>query len=191
MVFSNHPDFEDDIKDIVRRKARQLKGKYGFTSSDVEDLEQDFFREVLDRIQNHDSNKAKLRTFVSRIVDHKIANVIRYRKQQKRDYRREACSINDTVSDDCGATIARHETLSKDRRRPHLDGNTNQQDLSIDLSDAIESLQDELRELLELLRIGTTSNAARELGVPRSTLYDKRLAKLRDVLAEKNLDEYL
>ncbi len=191
MVYSNRPDLEDDIRNIIRRKARQLVGQYGFTGSDAEDLEQELLVDLTNRIHKYNSNKATLKTFVSRIVDHKIANIVRHRKQQKRDYRRNECSIDDRVSDEEGEAVLRGQTLSHDGRRPHIQGNANQQDLSIDLSDAIESLSAESRELFDLLLTCSISEAARELGIRRSTLYNKRLPKLRTALAEKNLDEYI
>jgi RNA polymerase sigma-70 factor (ECF subfamily) len=51
-------------------------------------------------------------------------------------------------------------------------------------------LPDELRDLCERLRDDTMAEIAREMGVPRTTLYD-RLSKLRDAFREAGLEDYL
>jgi RNA polymerase sigma-70 factor (ECF subfamily) len=60
----------------------------------------------------------------------------------------------------------------------------------MDLDRAIASLPDELRDLCERLRYDTMAEIAREMGVPRTTLYD-RLSKLRDAFREAGLEDYL
>ena len=63
-------------------------------------------------------------------------------------------------------------------------------EIRMDLDRAIASLPDELRDLCERLRDDTMAEIAREMGVPRTTLYD-RLSKLRDAFREAGLEDYL
>ena len=60
----------------------------------------------------------------------------------------------------------------------------------MDLGQAIASLPEELRDLCLRLHDSTMAEVAREMGIPRTTLYD-RLSKLRDAFREAGLTDYL
>jgi RNA polymerase sigma-70 factor (ECF subfamily) len=60
----------------------------------------------------------------------------------------------------------------------------------MDLGQAIASLPEELRDLCLRLHDSTMAEVAREMGIPRTTLYD-RLSKLRDAFREAGLEDYL
>ena len=182
--------------DLIRHKAHQLVGKAGFTRDDVEDIQQDLIVDLLERLPNFDPNKAAYNTFVARIVKRKVCKLIRHRMQGMRDYRREDYSINTTIKIDDETKIECSQTISRDeqdfRTGKHLRPADERTDLRLDISLVVSGLPPELRELAGLL-LTTTSIAevARKLGIPRSTLYDKEILRLRNILKDKGLDGYL
>jgi len=62
-------------------------------------------------------------------------------------------------------------------------------DLAIDVREAIATLPDDMRELVDLLMVYSPSDLARELGVPRTTIHD-RIRKLRWHLRKTALPKY-
>jgi RNA polymerase sigma-70 factor (ECF subfamily) len=86
-------------RDVIRHKARQLIGKYGFTRDDYDDLQQEMMLDLLRRLGKYDPSRAGLSTFVARIVDRKVSTLIRHQRQEKRDYRRQVCSLDAQVEE--------------------------------------------------------------------------------------------
>ena len=182
-------------RDVIRHKARQLIGKYGFTRDDYDDLQQEMMLDLLRRLGKYDPSRAGLSTFVARIVDRKVSTLIRHQRQEKRDYRRPVCSLDAQVEDQDGQARGLDEVLSQDafddevarHDRPRAE----RLDLRLDLSLVLDELPDDLRQLALRLQTRTVAEIARELGVPRSTLYEKGIARLRKIFEDKGLREYL
>lgn len=179
---------------IIRYKARQLIGKYGFNQDDYEDLRQEMTLDILQRLPKFDATKAGMNTFVSRIIDHKISTIIRHRTQGKRDYRR-ACSLDEPIEDENGASVTRGEMLSQDDHDLHAGKHTRPESARTEIraviSLTISELPPELRYLAELLLARSITQAAEELGVPRSTLYETGIAQLRKTFEDRGLRKYL
>lgn len=181
--------------DVIRHKARQLIGKYGYRRHDCEELMQEIIQDLLVRFPRFDPNKASKNTFIARLVDRKVANLIRYRSQDKRDYRCEAWSLDEPIDDLDGAATRRGDTLSQDehdlRTGKHCRTVSERIDMRLDVSFVLSELPPDLKELAERLRHQSVSEVARDLGVPRSTLYDTGIARLRKAFEDKGLREYL
>jgi len=186
---------EGYARDVIRHKAWQLIGKYGFTLDDYDDLQQDMMLDLVRRLGKYDPGKAALSTFVARIVDRKLSNLIRHQRQKKRDYRQQVCSLDAQVEDRDGQPRGLDEILSQDtyddevgrHDRPYAE----RRDLTLDLTLVLDELPEDLRQLARRLRTRTVAEIARELGVPRSTLYEKGIARLRKIFEDKGLREYL
>jgi RNA polymerase sigma-70 factor (ECF subfamily) len=182
-------------KEVIRHKAKQLIGKYGFTRDDYEDLQQEMTLDLLRRLGKYDPEKSALTTFVAQVVDRRISTLIRHRKQEKRDYRRQACSLNAPVENGPGEALGMDEILSQDdfdrQVGRHADRRSDRLDLSLDFSRAMAELPDDLRQLAVRLQTQTMAEIARELGVPRTRLYDKGITRLRKLFEDKGLREYL
>ncbi len=182
-------------RDVIRYKARQLIGKYGFTRDDYDDLQQEMMLDLLRRLGKYDPSKAGLSTFVARIVDRKVSTLIRHQRQEKRDYRRQVCSLDAQVEDQDAQSRGLDEVLSQDayddevarHDRPEAE----RLDLRLDLSLVLDELPEDLRQLALRLQFRTVAEIARELGVPRSTLYEKGIARLRKIFEDSGLREYL
>jgi len=186
---------EGYARDVIRHKAWQLIGKYGFTLDDYDDLQQDMMLDLVRRLGKYDPGKAALSTFVARIVDRKLSNLIRHQRQKKRDYRQQVCSLDAQVEDRDGQPRGLDEILSQDTYDDevarHDQPATARQDLKLDLALVLDELPEDLRQLAGHLQTRTVAEIARELGVPRSTLYEKGIARLRKIFEDRGLREYL
>ena len=69
------------IVSTAHRKARSLiKKYYYFSESDFDDLMQEFAIVVLKKLDKYDSSKSSIKTFISRIINNKAADLIEYKK---------------------------------------------------------------------------------------------------------------
>jgi RNA polymerase sigma-70 factor, ECF subfamily len=192
---SKHDGLSEYARNLIRRKARQLIGKYGFNRDDCEDLMQELTLDLLIRLSKFDASKACLDTFVSRIVDRRVANVIRYQRQVKRDFHRRAPSLDEPIRDDEGRAISRGERISQDeydlRMGKYTSNEAEREEMRMEVGAAISGLPWDLQLLANLLRTHSMTEAARKLGVHRDTLYSARLPRLRQIFEDKGLREYL
>jgi RNA polymerase sigma-70 factor (ECF subfamily) len=62
--------------------------------------------------------------------------------------------------------------------------------MRMDIERVLNALPDDLRDLCERLRESNMAEIAREMGIPRTTLYDK-LTKIRETFRKARLDDYL
>jgi RNA polymerase sigma-70 factor (ECF subfamily) len=178
--------------DLIRYKARQLIGKAGFTEDDRPDLEQELMIDLLQRMRHFNPAKAKKTTFMARIVEHHILTILEARYAQCRDWRLCKISLNIPVYNDENAA----ELIDLLDSEGSLKGATHEprdilaHDIRMDIDRVIATLPKELRDLCERLQVNTMAEIARDLGIPRTTLYD-RLSKLREVFREAGLGDYL
>ena len=176
----------DYAETLIHHKARQLVGEAGYTEDDVEELEQEMRLDLLKRLPKFNPKIATYNTFVSRLVERKICNLIRHRTRKVRDYRREEGSLDDTVETDSNSVekAKRIETISQDeydfRSGRYCRSAAERLDLQLDVSLVLSKLPPKLQKLAELLKTMSITEAARELGIPRSTLYSSGLARLRE-----------
>jgi RNA polymerase sigma-70 factor (ECF subfamily) len=181
MVSQNSYDGIDKYAaDLIRHKARQLVGKAGFTEDDRPDLEQELMIDLLQRMRHFNPAKAKKTTFMARIVERHISTILEARFAQCRDWRLCQTSLNEPLDNGEGDTTERIDFLDSE-------GSLGS---GMDLDRAIASLPEELRDLCVRLHDSTMAEIAREMGIPRTTLYD-RLSKLRDAFSEAGLTDYL
>jgi RNA polymerase sigma factor (sigma-70 family) len=192
---SEQLDLDEHAKWLIRRKTRQIIGTCGFTQADYADLEQDLTLDLLVRLSKFDPSKAGLKTFVARVVDHKIANLTRHRRQQRRDYCREVCSLDDPIEDAEGGSITRGESVSKDehdlRWGKHSRSEIDRIEMRLDISLAVSELPADLKLIAQHLMTSSITETARKLGVPRGTLYQTGIARLRKFFHDRGLAEYL
>jgi RNA polymerase sigma-70 factor, ECF subfamily len=172
---------------LVHHKAWQLVRTCGFTASDVQDIAQDLALDLLERLKTFDPGRANRHTFAAMVVKHRIAAIIERRSAAKRDRRREACSLNDSVSDYNGKTVQRHETLNCDLSGR---GSGKPSDLTVDIHAAIAGLPLQLQALCVHLQTKTIAQVARELGIPRMTLYGD-IKRLKAAFEQAGLGDYL
>jgi len=175
-------------------KARQLIGRNGFTESDFRDLRQELLADVLARLPKFDGTRAGVKTFVSRLIDNRIATILKHRRAACRDPGRVESSLDDWVRDEDKKWARRSETITEDEARAAAGRlgrpREEQTDLAIDTQVVIDSLPDDLRDLCIRLKTQTVVDISRETGVPRARLYE-RIAALRARFREADMDRYL
>jgi RNA polymerase sigma-70 factor (ECF subfamily) len=194
------PEFQGDQQEtidrfthgIIRRKIMQLVGRVGLTEDDSEDLEQDFILRVLQSLWSFDPSRGHRNKFITTVVERYVANILRNRQAGKRDYRRVDSSIaSEPIDDepiDWEQTIEEYERDARyaRRRRRQLEID----ELANDIADVISKLPPDLREFAERLKFKSISEIARDLKVPRTTLYGK-LRRLRIRFEKASLNDYL
>lgn len=182
----------EKAKSLIRYKAISLIGKYGFTRDDAPDIEQELYLDLLERFPNFDPEKSSYGTFVYNLVNNKVATLIQYRTQQKRDYRKCNVSLEDDAGEINGETLEVSDTIDSDEcdirlGRKHLP-TTDKTDLVIDLAQAIESLPDDLKHIAHLLGEKSINEIADSLSITRFSV-SRRIKKIRQHLEQKGISE--
>jgi len=174
---------------LVRSKAKQLVGRYGFTASDRDGIEQELMRDLYQHLPRFNPKRANRRTFINRIVDHAVVTLIRRQQAAMRDHRRNGGSLNEDVKAPDGRVTKRADTLNAEMNRAgrsDLDSHL----LVLDVHAVVAVLPEDLRDLAARLQTQSMAQAAREMGVARSVVYE-RVAELRRILERAGLRGYL
>jgi RNA polymerase sigma-70 factor, ECF subfamily len=192
-----HDDFSEKIdrftRGIIRRKISQLIGRAGFTEQDRKDLEQEIIQRLLQSLPSFDPNQAHRNVFVTTVVERYVANILRNKQADKRDHRRisslhTAADIGEDEPVELAETISQRELDARlgceSRSDQHL------ADLAQDVAEVMAKLPEELRTLAERLKTGTVSDVARDMGIPRTTLYES-IRQLRKRFEDADLKDYL
>ena len=166
------------ITTLIQVTVQKTMGRYRLTESDRDDLEQQIALEILRRRSQFDpGKKVQVKTFLARLVEHAIADIIAARKAGCRDYRREDATLDEWVKDDAGNWTRCCDTVTEDdagRRvgRPCI-SRGDHHDLAIDLADAASSLSPRLREIFEHYAVlGSAREVAKATGLHHSSVCD-------------------
>jgi RNA polymerase sigma-70 factor (ECF subfamily) len=180
---------------LVKRKARQIVGKTGYTLDDVDDIQQELVLDLLEQLPHYDPDLASYNTFVVRVVDRKVCKMLRHRRMEKRDYRRETGSVYDQMYTGGDQAMQRIEAITEKEHDRRLGISRMPQEershLEIDVRMLLEDLPPDLRRAAELLKTMSVNQAADEIGIPRSTFYLNYLEPLRDIFQSEAMDGYL
>ena len=176
---------EEYAAKLIKHKARQLVRAPGFTISDREDIQQDLIVALLENLPKYDSSQASRETFITKIIDSAVCNLLRHRRSISREAETNALSLNVYITDEEGQTTERVETISAEDHDRFLGrhGRPTPDDVhvQVDLEQAVAKLTPKLRRLYELLRTETVAGAARKLNLPRTTVWDS-VIELRNAL---------
>lgn len=164
---------------IIRRKVRLLVSRAGFTKQDRQDLEQELVLRLLQSLDLFDPEQAHPNVFITTVIERAVAMILRERRAKKRD---------------SGVVRSFDQAKAKDgsTAEPADPRGDNQEryDLASDLAEVLAQLPDDLRALAERLKGQSVSQAARELGVPRTTL-QRQVERLRKTFEDAGLRIYL
>ena len=180
---------------LIQFKAQQLIGRYGFTRSDREDIEQELRTDLVGRLRQFDSKRSQRNTFIARLVEHKVASIIEHRKAGMRDFAREERSLDTWVNVDDGGweqfgdMLTEEEALKRQGRARR--SKEELRDLILDVRSVVDELADDDRALcLLLFDVGSVSEASRTSGIPRSTIYEAR-DRIQRRFERAGLQDYL
>ena len=177
---------------LIRRKARQLACRSGFTRSDRADIEQDLAQKLVLQMEAFDPAAAHWYAFVTTVVERQTATLVRDRRAAKRD-RRRVTTLHVLIDGDDGPvefaqTIASDEHLNRTGRWRRSDAE--RAELALDLDGVLTALPAKLRDLAVRLREQTVSRAARAMNVPRTTLV-RQVERLRQCCEDAGLRIHL
>jgi RNA polymerase sigma-70 factor (ECF subfamily) len=180
---------------FIRQMARKLVGKFGFTESDRDDLEQELVAELVARFPKFNPSRGKRTTFTSSVLKNKVANLLRDRRALCRNRGRSPESLNAESRLSDGRTVETAQLIDDSARLAHT-GRLPQNPeelarLRFDLQQVIPHLPEKLRDLCQLLLEGlSVTEAARTLGVSRATVV-KRQRQILNRFRDHGLDGYL
>jgi RNA polymerase sigma factor (sigma-70 family) len=162
------------VRRLTRRKAAGLSRGDGFTRSDCDDFEQEFWISLWRARHRFDPARGNRAAWASVILERTAGKLLRARKAKKRD--RAVRSLN-VFGDRCAALAV-------------LDRRFRDFDLHSDLETLLAEMPDEQQSLATALRGASLAEAARAAGKPRIRL--RRLAeRMRAAFLEAELEDYL
>jgi RNA polymerase sigma-70 factor (ECF subfamily) len=192
---SSSTPLPQEITDLITSKAQRLVGRYRFTKSDREEIEQQIAVEVVRRRAMVDLVRARQMGFLITLVQHAVADIIAARRASNRDYHREDAPLDEWVEADTGQMVRRADMITEDdagRRtgRPDM-SRGDHYDLAIDLADAASRLSPRLREIFEHYAVlGSAREVAKATGLHHSSVCDA-LKQIKQHFKTAGLEVYL
>jgi RNA polymerase sigma-70 factor (ECF subfamily) len=179
---------------LIRRKARELITRFGFSPADREDIEQDLRLLLIRRFDKFDPSVAHYNVFVTTVIERFTATIIEHREAESRAPERSGGSLSRLIDDGDGNQIEKGATLTEDqhalRTGVKFRSDEHLRALAADVADLLNGLSSELFDICRRLQSNTVSGVARELGIPPSTLRDA-LQRLRPQFEASGMREYL
>lgn len=190
-LFNNRNSFASQL---IRQKARQLVRHPGFNKSEQKDIEQELALELVLKYRCFDPNRARESTFIARVLENKAISLVRTRIAEKRDFRRDAHSLNETVRDADGGSVERAQTLDDSASARHT-GQSRRSDaehrrMQQDIADFLQTLPAELQSLAAMLMGQSEHAVSQALGISRRQIANQ-VAQLRELFEDAGLREYL
>jgi DNA-directed RNA polymerase specialized sigma24 family protein len=186
-----HPSRDPAVQALIQRKAMRLARRPGFLR-DREDIAQELWRRLLPRLEAFDPRRGCLPAFASRVLNRLAGSLVRERWAQKRDDRGNRPLQGAVPTAEGHTELA--QTVPEDALRAHTGrqrrGDREQAEMRVDVTEAIARLPAELRPVAEQLKEHTPAEAARVLGIPRTTLY-LRIRAIRVCFERDGLRRYL
>ncbi|MEW5980159.1 MAG: RNA polymerase subunit sigma-24 [Acidobacteriota bacterium] len=191
---NRYEDIEPYAVRILRRKAHQLTGRAGFTASDHEDIEQDIVLDLLVRLPKYDPSRSQYRTFVNRLIKHKVATILEARRAEKRNCDTCVLSVDKEMGhENADGRVLNGRTLLDEysfRASQASRSFAEQVNLYRDVPRIVSTLPVGERELCHRLRTKCLKQVSEETGVPRATIYEA-VDRIRRRFQEAGLKEYL
>jgi RNA polymerase sigma-70 factor (ECF subfamily) len=187
-------EITDSLKQLIHVKARQVVGKTGLTDADRSDVEQELWLDLLRRWPKFQSGRAGISTFVSRVVSHKVAMILRSRRTAKRASSHNGHSLDVPCRDEDGQMVTEAMLLDEHvhRRRTGqcapavLDTLA----LKVDTAAILSSLDSPERWLCEELMRQSVLEIARASNISRTKVY-QMVYNLRKRLVRSGVQSHL
>ena len=158
---------------------------------DFDDLLQECLTHWLFSRDNYDpSREASKKTFMGRIVQNKLTDIVRERESDKRKAAYRTTSIDEPVQHDKDSRTLL-DKIEKDKVAEWTPDLSPRVLLKVDLSRASKQLTPRQKELCRLLQEGyNMKEASKILKTPRTTLYDE-VERIKTLFCKENLQDYL
>lgn len=181
------------LRRLIRKKARQIVSRGDALAADGTDLEQDLRLKVQKHLAAYSEDRGHLFAFLTAVVERQTANLVRRATAEKR-VGRPTVSLSIQVEIEGGETAELADVISNREADARLQIQSRsvqeQVELALDVAAAVRQLTPDERRVAEALKRGTITDVARDLGIPRSTIYEM-LARWREPFEDAGLREYL
>lgn len=188
---SQSQQLPEEFHALVRQKARRVAGRFGFSRSDRDDIEQELCVCLLTRMRGLDEGVTNREAFVTTVLDRCVATLMRRMRAQKRSQRGET-SLSVGLPDEDGQTVSGDKTVSEAQNRKRIGDSPlsdfERVELEMDVATVVDRLPSDLRPLAQLLQEHSLSECARQLGISRTTL-QYQMAQLREASASSGFEE--
>jgi len=172
----------------IRIRAARLARTGAVPGLDAEDIEQELRLDLIRRAKNFDPEKSSFDTFADRIVANRVATLANTTRAMRAE--RAMLCIDAPVGDaDEGLTLS--DVLPEAAALGPVDAFslTHGPGLRGDVGRLMAALCPATRQVAMAVGHLSISEAARALGVHRSTVYE-RLSRIREIATEMGLDGY-
>jgi DNA-directed RNA polymerase specialized sigma24 family protein len=186
-----HDLLDDWAWRLIHCKVDELIGRYGLLEADREDLQQELGLQILLSAPRFDPARAKKKAFTRRVVNNKIAALLRHRKRTKRQ-ERQRTSLSAVEHTASGEVQELGEAISADRhaayRGYYSTCPAEAFDRSQDVAHVLASLPDDLRAVAEKLQHDSKAEVQRKLGLSKHAMAEV-LQQLRARFAAAGLED--
>ena len=180
--------FDSTTRYIIRKHARSVVQAAGLPRYDREDVEQELLLHLWRRQGRYTPARGKRSTFVRCVIERKAAVLLASARSQRRDRRREAYSLDECVGEGSNET-RRIDLFDQDDYLRSTNGSEQERvHRQLDVERLLARLRPEDQRLARLLMKDKVAEVARELGVPRSSLYSQ-IARIRSQLEVAGLNK--
>jgi RNA polymerase sigma factor (sigma-70 family) len=175
------------VRSMIRRTARQMVGRVGFTAQDRQDLEQELLLRLLQSIAQFDPAQSHFNAYATAVINRQVAMILRQRRAKKRGTR--PLQSLDAL---CGTDHSHFEPPEGSRPGDQTAplGAEGRLDLALDLEALLPSLPPDLRDLASRLMVGSASQVARDLSIARTSML-RQVEHLRRRFEAAGLRAYL
>ncbi len=175
----------DDILSYIRRKAKQLAGKYGFHRDEIEDIQQRLILDCLQRVRRFDSRRGPRDCFARHVVKHGVARLIESQRATRRGYGIRLCSLNagaEAESPDLAELISEDGCIPRRGWPPPMA--EERLLLRLDVANTVDKLPADLRQICHLLTVmDGVAQVAAVIGISRATLH-RRIRLVRSAFEQ-------
>jgi RNA polymerase sigma-70 factor (ECF subfamily) len=184
---------DENTRQFIAFKAYQVTCKYGFAPCERRIIEHDLMSELVIRLPRYDSQRARLSTFISMVVNNRAAELVNARRSSNGRYRRHVLSLDEQVPCRNGGSLERMDTINEDDFLLSTERISRPQDelmeLARDVRAVLDKLPDDLRHLCERLTTDTVADVCADTGAPRGKIRFA-IQKIRDLFEEAGLQDY-
>src|SRR5262245_60246717 len=187
----HHSELMDVLIKVVSLNAKRLIGRTGLRLQDRDDVHQHLVMDLIRRLPKFDPKRGGIEGFISMVVERCGRKLLRTRRAAKRYAMPASLSaivVTEEGATELAATISQREYDARRQREPRTKGD--QAQLERDVTDVLAGLPANVREFAEMLKHCSVAEAARRLGIPRTTLY-AHVQRIRRHFERSGLRDYL
>lgn len=159
----------DYAERLIRLKAHQLCKRTDFCSADLDDLQQELWLAVCERIERFDSTKSSVNTFIDLVVNQAIVSILRRRQRLKRDKGSMIQSLDAELEPGAFETFADYVTEDDLARRLGRSSRDECKDRETaeSMASTLGLMPERLGSIGRRLMSGTIHSVARDLNISR------------------------